>query len=348
MGRTAVSKGGAGFHASRKTRARLPGPRASAIVGVILLGACLGSEAIWGSIAAATAPSSEPQAPGTDRVAVALGQSPSRLRYDIYQARPGDTVENIAARFGVSARQIREVNGLDAPHQLRTGESLAIVLPSGAAATSLQRAQVQGAHSLEPHYARVTAASPIVADPTRAAGEQVLYEAAPGAQLVVNAEQDAYWGVVMIDGSTGWIAKSAVEIADEAVPPDKLEILLKGGRPDIVQSAFRFLGTRYRYGGQLPHDVDCSLLVQTAFAARGIRLPRTAAAQYEHGRSVHSAEMLPGDRLYFVGKSGRINHTGIYIGNGQFIHASAQRQCVAVDSLTDRLYWTRFLGAKRS
>jgi len=185
--------------------------------------------------------------------------------------------------------------------------------------------------------------------PLRADADDVLPRLRlPGSELVAHAEQAECWGIVMIDGSTGWIAKSAVELTERTVPPEKLEILLKGGRPDIVQEAFRFLGTSYRYGGRLPYDMDCSLLVQTAYAARGISLPRTAREQFERGRPVDYTELLPGDRLYFVSRSGRINHTGIYIGNGRFIHASSRRGCVAVDGLTELMYWTRFVGARRS
>jgi cell wall-associated NlpC family hydrolase len=124
--------------------------------------------------------------------------------------------------------------------------------------------------------------------------------------------------------------------------------MLQGGRPDVVQEAMRYLGTPYRYGGRLPYDVDCSLLVQAAFGARGARLPRTAAEQFEVGQAVNYTELLPGDRLYFVSTSGRINHTGIYIGSGRFVHASSRKRCVAIDALGDRLYWSRFVGARRS
>ena len=151
-----------------------------------------------------------------------------------------------------------------------------------------------------------------------------------------------------LDGSAGWVPKSALSITDRTIPPDQLESMLNGGRPDIVQEALRYLDTPYRYGGKLPYNVDCSLLVQTAYTARGIRLPRTAAQQFEVGRSVSYNELLPGDRLYFVSTSGRINHTGIYIGNGRFVHASSRRKCVGIDALYDRIYWARFLGARRS
>ena len=266
--------------------------------------------------------------------------------YEIYQVRTGDTVENIAARFGVSPDLVRQFNELSSG-ELAIGQSLAIPIPVTPRRAVARRPSAP-LNIIEPRYVTVTGLSQIISEPLDVGPADVLYEPQVGSRVIVNAEQGDFWGIVMIDGSVGWIAKSSVELTDQMLSAEQLETMLKGGRPDIVQEAYRYLGTPYRYGGHLPYNVDCSLLLQTAFAARGIRLPRTAAAQFEVGRSVGLSELLPGDRLYFVSRSGRINHTGLYIGNSRFIHASARRGCVAVDSLNSRAYWTRFCGARRS
>ncbi|MFB3881321.1 MAG: NlpC/P60 family protein [Armatimonadota bacterium] len=267
------------------------------------------------------------------------------LSYEIYQVAVGDTIENVAARFGVSPSLIQQFNELPSG-QLRVGQSLAIPIPVTPKRPDLP--PMPPLNILEPRYALVTAGARITSEPLDVGPADVLFEPSSGTRLIVSAEQGDYWGVVMVDGSVGWIPKSSAQLTGETLSPEQLETMLKGGRPDIVQEAYRYLGTPYCYGGRLPYNVDCSLLVQTAYAARGIRLPRTAASQFEVGRSVGLSELLPGDRLYFVSRSGRINHTGIYIGNGRFIHASSRRGCVAVDSLYTRSYWTRFLGARRS
>jgi len=267
------------------------------------------------------------------------------LSYEIYQVGSGDTIENIAARFGVSPDLIQQFNEL-ASGELKVGQSLAIPIPVTPKRPDLP--PMPPLNIVEPRYAMVTDGSQIISEPLSVGPADVLYEPSVGTRVIVSAEQGDYWGVVMIDGSVGWISKSSVQVTDQTLSAEQLETMLKGGRPDIVQEAYRYLGTPYCYGGRLPYNVDCSLLVQTAYAARGIRLPRTAASQFEVGRSVGLSEMLPGDRLYFVSRSGRINHTGIYIGSGRFIHASSRRGCVGVDSLYTRSYWTRFLGARRS
>lgn len=294
----------------------------------------------WASSSGALSASSN-QSPGD--VASALSKQGVSFSYEIYQVCEGDTVENIAARFGVSAARVRQFNNLG-DTRLTAGTAIAIPISATAAPpTAVKKASLQ---LLEPCYA-VSAAGCVISSEPNGEGE-VLYETPPGSQLIVSAEQGDFWGIVMIDGSTGWVGKSSVEMTERKLPPEQLETMLKGGRPDVVQEAFRYLGTPYRYGGSLPQDVDCSLLVKTVFRTKGIKLPRTAAAQWEVGEVVSYHELLPGDRLYFVSRSGHINHTGIYIGEGKFIHASSRRGCVAVDALYDRLYWSRFLGARRS
>lgn len=313
------------------------GFRALALVFAALLGFCLSPV-----YAAAQAGPDQPA-----EAAKTLAAQGVDFSYEIYQVCSGDTVENIAARFGIPAARIRQFNDLGSS-ALSPGQAIAIPLAATPAPRRAAPEERPALNLLEPCYALVTSPCTITSGPDKSGEADALYEPKLGSQLIVNAERGGYWSVVMIDGSAGWVPKSALQMTDRTIPPDQLESMISGGRPDVVQEALRYLDTPYRYGGQLPYDVDCSLLVQTAYAARGIRLPRTAAQQFEVGRSITYDELLPGDRLYFVSKSGRINHTGIYIGSGRFVHASSRRKCVGIDALYDRIYWTRFIGARRS
>lgn len=270
----------------------------------------------------------------------ALAQQGVEFSYQIYQVQAGDTVENIAARFGVQAAAIRQLNDLRG-RGVTEGEAIAIPL-------SARPAPKVSYHVIEPRYAVVTRPSTITDQPGPLGVAGALYEPEIGSQLIIDAEQGEYLGVVMMDGTAGWIPKSCAQLTERTIPAEQLEEMIKGGRPDVVQEAMRYLGTPYHYGGRLPYNVDCSLLVQAAFGARDIYLPRTAAEQFAVGHPVHYSELLPGDRLYFVNRSGRINHTGIYIGDGRFVHASSRRDCVAIDALSDPEYWSRFVGARRS
>jgi cell wall-associated NlpC family hydrolase len=273
------------------------------------------------------------------------------IRYEIYQVRSGDTLENIAARFGVDAAQLRRLNGLSQETPVMPGQSLAVVLPAepdadqpGQQTTSDGGTGTAQPQELAPRFAVTTGPCQITKE---RGGGAVLYELDRGARIVVKCEQGDYWGVVMQDGSIGWIAKPALQMTAEGVAPDRLEAMLQGGRSDIVGYAVRFLGMPYRYGGRLPDNVDCSLFVQTVFAANGIKLPRTAHAQAEVGQALSWSELQPGDRLLFANRSGHINHTAIYMGDWRFIHASSYDGCVTVDSLTNPHYWSSFAGARR-
>lgn len=286
-----------------------------------------------------------------------VGLDSWQVGYEIYQVRPGDTVENIAARFGVEATRIRAVNRLDDSAPLAPGQSLAIILPGRArvggepeppAAPPAPEGEQPQITTFAPRYALVNRACAITSACPPAPGD-VLWQCGAGTRVLVSSQQGDYLGVVMLGGSIGWMPSSSADLTDDAVTPGELEQMMKGGGcTEVVQDALCYLGTPYRYGGKLPRNVDCSLLVQTVFARHGIRLPRTAAAQCDVGTPVSGYDLQPGDRLYFINRSGRINHTAIYIGTGQFVHASSNRGCVAVDSLHDPHYAARFYGARRS
>ncbi|MEU0848809.1 NlpC/P60 family protein [Streptomyces flaveolus] len=107
-----------------------------------------------------------------------------------------------------------------------------------------------------------------------------------------------------------------------------------------VAYAYRKLGSPYVWGATGPNAFDCSGLTQAAYRAAGVSLPRTTYAQIGAGRRVSRAELVPGDLVFFY--SG-ISHVGIYVGNGQMIHApnpSAPVRLAPVDTMP-------FAGAAR-
>ncbi|GHB09334.1 C40 family peptidase [Modicisalibacter luteus] len=113
-------------------------------------------------------------------------------------------------------------------------------------------------------------------------------------------------------------------------------------RAMILANARQALGTPYRYGGADSNGVDCSGLVQMAYGAAGIAVPRTADQQFSRLPSRELAR--PGDLLFF-GSGSTATHVGIYLGQQQMIHAPGEGREVTMTSL-DIDYWrNRFLGA---
>lgn len=115
----------------------------------------------------------------------------------------------------------------------------------------------------------------------------------------------------------------------------------------IIDSAKQYIGVPYVWGGTSPNGFDCSGLVYYVFRQHGIYLNRTAATQYEHGVSVSKSNLQPGDLVFFANtyKAG-ISHVGIYVGNGQFIHASSS-QGVTISYLSNSYWASHYYGARR-
>ena len=108
----------------------------------------------------------------------------------------------------------------------------------------------------------------------------------------------------------------------------------------ILAKATEYLGTPYVYGGASPSGFDCSGFVYYVYGTFGISVGRTPAEQYNAGMVVDKANLQPGDIVLFAGTgSSSISHTGIYAGNGQFIHSPNSRSTVSYSDLTSG-YWS--------
>ena len=114
----------------------------------------------------------------------------------------------------------------------------------------------------------------------------------------------------------------------------------------IVNTAKKYLGVKYVYGGTTPSGFDCSGLVQYVCKAAGISVNRTAAAQFGNGKAVNKSDLQPGDLLFFS-RGGRVSHVGIYIGNGQMIHAQQTGDVVKISSINTAYRKNGYVGARR-
>lgn len=197
---------------------------------------------------------------------------------------------------------------------------------------------------------------------SRSSRSHIIASVNAGTYLALSHETSDQYGVLMSNGTTGWVKKRDVNVLDYAVVAPESQMrqsrtmlasrggaaMLGSGVQAILQEAYKHLGVPYRYGGtSTSSGIDCSAFVQQCFASVGVGLPRTAHEQAGVGMPVSVDDLQAGDRLYFAGHSGNISHTGIYIGNGYFIHASSSNHGVAVSRLTETMYSKMFAGARR-
>jgi len=115
----------------------------------------------------------------------------------------------------------------------------------------------------------------------------------------------------------------------------------------IIDYAKQFLGVPYVYGASGPNSFDCSGFTKYVFAHFGYTLNRSAADQLANGTSVSFSELQPGDLVFFRYKTTKAaSHVGIYIGGGQFIHASTNDYQVEIRALSGH-YVNTYIAGRR-
>jgi len=104
----------------------------------------------------------------------------------------------------------------------------------------------------------------------------------------------------------------------------------------IENLAKTHLGTKYVWGGNGKHGYDCSGFTKDVFEQYGVTLPRNSWKQAKVGKKVSRKNLRKGDLIFFNSrKQKRINHVGIYLGNGRFIHASSFHKRIVISKLKE-------------
>ncbi len=115
-----------------------------------------------------------------------------------------------------------------------------------------------------------------------------------------------------------------------------------------ARTAERFVGIPYRWGGENVVDgMDCSGFVRAVYNLCGVSIPRTSREQYKAGESVTKDTLLDGDLVFFGAAEDKINHVGIYVGKGKFVHAPRRGEDIRITSIDDSYFEKRFVGARR-
>ena len=163
------------------------------------------------------------------------------------------------------------------------------------------------------------------------------------------------------DDYPGWLPVAALQtlqIAEKSyAAPMWTAAAIAAQIPNVVRftQAAMAQDNTYLWGGTVGPNFDCSGLVQTAFAASGIRLPRDSYQQEDFVEAISLSELQAGDLLFF-GQGDRPNHVALYLGDGRYIHSSGRdqgRNGIGIDSITDlqdpisHTYYQQLRGAGR-
>ncbi|HSQ89925.1 C40 family peptidase [Romboutsia sp.] len=177
----------------------------------------------------------------------------------------------------------------------------------------------------------------------------VITKSYKGDKVEILESSNGWYKIKLSNGKIGWGSGYYISTSsnaddgssnDESTPQDKEQA--------IVNLAKAQLGKPYVWGAEGPSSFDCSGLTYYIYGKNGIKLPRVSRDQYSAGTHVSSSNLKPGDLLFSsTNGSGNITHVGIYIGNGEMIHAPKPGDVVQKTSINSSYWQKAYVGAKR-
>ncbi|MCO5295481.1 MAG: NlpC/P60 family protein [Fimbriimonadaceae bacterium] len=273
-----------------------------------------------------------------------------------YVVRKGENDWLIASRLGITRQQLVALNPKVNWDRLQIGAKL--IVPKG----KIQNAVDTGA--IRSRYAAINAESVIIRrGPSTSAGK--VTQVGRGTRVTVLDREGSWYKLKFPKGTVGWVrgdllkSVSSAQVASRttstksrssatAGAKNKKLVVANTSGKGIVERALGYRGVRYSYGAASRSATDCSGLTSQVYRAAGVALPRTSGEQAKVGQAVGKASLKKGDLVFFKTNRGtRINHVGIYIGDGKFVHASSGGGKVKVDSINEGYYQRRYAGARR-
>ena len=156
------------------------------------------------------------------------------------------------------------------------------------------------------------------------------------------------WTAVTINGVKGYVSSAYVTTSKPSGDTASGDTSASSGGQLIVDTAKKYLGYPYVWGGMSPAGFDCSGFVNYVYKLCGYSMSRVASAiYYNNGTHVDKANLQPGDLVFFSNSSDSVGHVGIYISGSQFIHSSSSSVGVIISDLNSSYYQSHYVGAKR-
>lgn len=262
-------------------------------------------------------------------------KAPSTSTYTVVS---GDTLGGIGNKFGVSVKELRTLNNLKSNY-LYVGMKLTVSGNSKAAKPSVQTAKKAAKKPTARYIVKSGESLGIIA---QRYGVSVT--------SIMNANN--LKNQTIRTGQTINIP-SAENYRDYSRNTEYSSTNNKTGysktKENIITVAKQYLGAPYKFGGySFKTGIDCSGYVKKIFSKFNVELPRTARdIYYNSGTRVAKSQLQTGDLVFFRTYASFPSHVGIYMGNGQFIHASSGARKVSITNLNKKYYTKRYIGAKR-
>lgn len=156
------------------------------------------------------------------------------------------------------------------------------------------------------------------------------------------------WYQILCNGRTGYVSAEFVTVQDSN------EVTKPGENPSsnplgqqIVEFALQYVGYPYVYGTAGPDTFDCSGFTSYVYAKFGYTLNRSSKDQIKNGVAVAKENLEPGDLVLFSSNGEYPTHVGLYIGDGNIVHASTEKDGVKISSLDTSYYIQNYFGARR-
>lgn len=156
-------------------------------------------------------------------------------------------------------------------------------------------------------------------------------------------------GAMRVSAQDTGLVEDSPELTSGKPKVSDVSTTTTSGGQVVVDFALAYLGYPYVYAGNGPGGFDCSGFTQYVILnSLGIDIGHASSGQWGTGAWVDAADLLPGDEVFFAGTyAAGISHTGIYIGDGQFIHAENESTGVTISWLWSDYYGGHYAGANR-
>lgn len=272
-----------------------------------------------------------------------------------YTVRAGDNDNTIAKKVGISVSKLHSLNPGIKWTRIQPGDKLraSSQQPSSSAQTMRLASSHTGASKTQ--TGRITTNDVTIRRGPSARSGRIATVAA-GTKVAILEGKNGWFKLRFPKGTVGWVKDDFVTKGNG--PVAKSEKKSSGttlvaahnatAAERILDKAYSYRGVRYRYGGTSRSGIDCSGFTSSVYRSLGYKLPRTAAEQSRIGSAVSKGSLKAGDLVFFrTNRSRRINHVGIYIGGGKFIHASSGGGKVQTNSLSEGYYNNRYAGGRR-